>query len=131
MTESEMTRKLCRALEGLGAVTYVAVGGRMSRPGWPDRWIGHRDWQGWVEFKAAGAKPRANQLACRRDIERALGQGSAAIAWHPGDGVIGRVETGACWCEWDGTARDLLRAMRELKAFVVDSGASLKQGGHN
>ena len=63
MTESELTRKLCRALEAQGAICIPLVGGAMSMPGVPDRFIAHKAIPGgmFVEFKVEGGCIDARQ----------------------------------------------------------------------
>ena len=61
MGECKETRKFCRALEAQGAATYPAVASEMSPLGWPDRFIGHRRWTGWVEFKAWAGRVSGEQ----------------------------------------------------------------------
>jgi len=51
MSESTETRKFCRELEAAGAMTYAAVGNMRSQSGWPDRFVQHAFWNGWLEMK--------------------------------------------------------------------------------
>jgi hypothetical protein len=59
--ECEHTRKFCRALEYQGAVTYPAIASEMSPEGWPDRFVGHVRWQGWLEFKSIKGRLKLTQ----------------------------------------------------------------------
>lgn len=56
MAESKETRAFCRALEAQGALTYPLVAGNMTPPGWPDRYVAHPLWSGFLEFKALNGK---------------------------------------------------------------------------
>lgn len=102
--ECPQTRDLCKELRQLGASVYVAVGGIYSRPGWPDRWIGHRKWCGWIEFKREGEVPRPAQVICLSEIERAGGY--CAVVTFPKT-----VECCGRTFEWDGTAFHLLQIL--------------------
>lgn len=50
-SESESTNELCAELVKLGAMFYPIMGGMRRPPGWPDRYIHHRLWAGFIEFK--------------------------------------------------------------------------------
>ena len=50
-SEATLTRRLCKELEKRGAFVFAIVGGILQEPGWPDRYIAHKKWSGWVEFK--------------------------------------------------------------------------------
>jgi hypothetical protein len=49
--ECKETRKICKALKAKGALVFAVVGGPMQEPGWPDRYVAHWKWSGWLEFK--------------------------------------------------------------------------------
>jgi hypothetical protein len=85
--ESEKTRRLCRELERLGAVTLPYVGSTRQVPGWPDRWIGHPLWTGWLEFK--DEKTRLDPLQARR-IEKinVCWPGGAYVCRFMGEGLL-------------------------------------------
>ncbi len=58
-SETVLTKKLCRALERLGAVTFAVVGGKMQQAGQPDRTIHAKELPGGtakVEFKSENGK---------------------------------------------------------------------------
>ena len=66
-SESAQTRDLCRKLEALGCSTYPLIGSRWSPIGWPDRYIDCKDFQCFIEFKAAGKWLRPGQYdMCKR-----------------------------------------------------------------
>lgn len=108
-----MTRRLCRELEGLGAATFAAVGGRASC-GWPDRYLAHPLWCGWVEFKRRGARPtKAQELRIQ-----ALTTAGAAACWveHGDDAAAaaGTIWLGAEPTAWWTGAGGLLVALRDV-----------------
>lgn len=51
MTEAQWTRKVCTEMRRCNALIFAIVGSRMQEPGWPDRYICHTWWHGWLEFK--------------------------------------------------------------------------------
>lgn len=56
MRECPATRKLCRALEKQGAITYPLIAGKKTPIGWPDRFVAHAKWSGFLEMKARGGR---------------------------------------------------------------------------
>lgn len=52
MTESQLTRDLCRVLEAQGAMCIALVGHEMQMAGLPDRLIIHRRGHFWLEAKS-------------------------------------------------------------------------------
>lgn len=88
MTESEWTRGLCRDLEKLGAVTLALVAGGKSRgqmmqaPGWPDRWLCHPLWTGWLEMKMRASLTLLQAERIRAINERWPG-GAYVVRWTP------------------------------------------------
>jgi hypothetical protein len=50
-SESEWSRKFTTALRGAGAQVLAVVGGDRQTAGWPDRFISHPLFMGWVEIK--------------------------------------------------------------------------------
>lgn len=72
MTESQMTRRLCKRLTDKGWFVYAAVGTEMQS-GWPDRFIAHAQWHGWVEFKTDDYTCEPQQkLTIKRLLERGV-----------------------------------------------------------
>ena len=65
--ECNFTRFFCRSIERCNGMTFAVVGSNMQTPGWPDRYIAHARWSGWIEFKL-GSKPLS-------DIQRDVLQG--------------------------------------------------------
>lgn len=51
MAECKWTREICAQLERYNTLIFPVVASRMQKPGWPDRFIAHTQWQGWLEFK--------------------------------------------------------------------------------
>lgn len=79
-SESEWNRKFCSALTKCNAEVFACSASARQTPGWPDRYIAHTLFCGWVE-----AKRTTNDLANnQRAVITSLNQkrpGSAFIIW--------------------------------------------------
>ena len=109
-TESERTRRFCAEMIRLNGVVFAVVGGVRQEAGWPDRYICHRVWQGWIEFK----NPNGTLSTKQRIVLRSLHERKPGLAY-----VVrwpGYVELwdGTVVAEFDGSARDFLEAMKLL-----------------
>jgi len=82
MKECAWTRKMCRELERCNAVVFACVAHKMQAPGWPDRWVCHRRWRGWLEFKGDNTRLTALQRKRIRDLNDRQ-PGSAFVVRHP------------------------------------------------
>jgi len=51
MSETALTRVLCAKLTAYSCEVYPLIGSTLAPTGWPDRYICHKDWQGFIEFK--------------------------------------------------------------------------------
>lgn len=113
-TETKLTRELCRALEKLGALTLSLTASRYQQPGWPDRWVCHRAFTGWLEFKGPDTQVTPLQLERMRQINE-RSPGSAFVVRFP-DRVeyLGNVMSDS----WDGTASGLLAQLPMLVQIV-------------
>lgn len=117
MSESSKTRKLCRELEVLGAVTLPYVGSRYGVSGWPDRWICHPLWTGWVEFKDRD-NDRPAKLQWKRLREIWLRDpGGVFVAWHE-SATIGWPDDLHEHYDWDGSARSLLETLHDAREYA-------------
>ena len=54
--ESKWTKGVCGEMTKCNALVFACVGGVMQTAGWPDRYVAHKLWTGWLEFK--GEKTR-------------------------------------------------------------------------
>lgn len=116
MNESAKTRKLCRELEKIGAITLPYVGSARQIAGWPDRWIAHPLWTGWVEFK--DGEGRLSKLQQHRLREIWLRDpGGAFVAWHD-TGTIGLPDGVHEYYTWDGSARGLLEVLHSAREYA-------------
>src|SRR4051794_10314298 len=50
-SESELSRELSARLVARGALVIAKVGNYMEQSGWPDRFVAHRVYNGWLEMK--------------------------------------------------------------------------------
>lgn len=68
MNETQWTKQVCIGLERKNAFIIPYVGNRRQKRGVPDRWITHRLWTGWLEFKGARTKIEPLQLNVMQSI---------------------------------------------------------------
>lgn len=92
MKESAWTAKVCRELEMMNAVILPIVAQTKMPPGWPDRYIHHRYWQGFVEFKGETTVLAKHQ-------EQRIGQLNERA---PGSAFIARLLPGSKGSQWSG-----------------------------
>jgi len=126
VSECEWTRGICNELTRCGAKvftnqkSYVVGGARgtklaqPSQSGWPDRWVAHVCWTGWLEFKGLKTKLEPLQAKTIREIEERWPGGAYVCRQHP-DGL-----TLSGWDErpllvTQGTAEHLLLALLALQ----------------
>ena len=53
-TESQMQTSLVKGLKDIGAMVLNLHGHAMQQSGWPDLYIVHWTWKGWIELKKEG-----------------------------------------------------------------------------
>lgn len=61
MSETAWTAKLVVRLRRLNAQVLNVHGHDMQAPGWPDLYVAHRRWSGWLEVKTAKGRLRKVQ----------------------------------------------------------------------
>ena len=114
MSESEETRGMCRALEALGAMTYPLVAGRYTPSGWPDRYLHHRRWHGFIEFKSPSREVEPLQRRMLRELN-ARCPGSAFVVRLP---YTVEDASGKVLSTFDGTAAGLLATLEVLSTCM-------------
>lgn len=121
-SEAEFTATICDDLRRCNAVVLPIVGNAMMPRGWPDRYVHHAYWQGWLEFKAVNGIIAAAQ----REIMKSLNvrkSGSAFVvrqlAVHCAtDGRAAlQSEYGSTLLVFDGTGKELLRCLKQMLAL--------------
>lgn len=68
--ECKWTREVCAKLIKQNAMVYPLVASMMSPLGWPDRYIAHTYWSGFLEFKGEITPIQAMQAAIIRGLKR-------------------------------------------------------------
>ncbi len=69
--EGAFTRWFCKELEKVNAATVAFVGSSMQKASIPDRYVCHRYFRGWLEFKKDRGKVKpAQQVFMNRFTER-------------------------------------------------------------
>jgi hypothetical protein len=68
MSEKDFRKKCCKIWKDQGAFIFPNVAfGTHSTPGWPDLYVSHPLWQGWIEMKGRTTKlSKAQELVLRR-----------------------------------------------------------------
>lgn len=57
MYERRFQKKVIEQFRAAGAVVLNKIATAEEGPGWPDLWVGHRIWSGWLELKMGNAWP--------------------------------------------------------------------------
>lgn len=70
-TETERTNILCAALRKYNAIILVNHASGRTSPDWPDRYISHPRWHGWIEFKNPKTNVTDGQKRVLAELRRA------------------------------------------------------------
>lgn len=76
-SETEFTKWFCDQLQAVNALTIAFVGSTMQVGGIPDRYICHRDFHGWIEFKKDRRKVTTAQRIFIQDVN--IREGNALV----------------------------------------------------
>lgn len=79
-SESEWNREFCKHLTLCNAQVFACSASMMQTPGWPDRYIAHPLFCGWVECKRTGNDLSALQLNVVTSINKCRA-GTAFVLW--------------------------------------------------
>lgn len=82
-TECEWTRGIVKEMRACGAMVFACVAQKMQEPGWPDRFVCHPWWTGWIEFKGLKTPVSTKQRIVIRELN-CRKPGLAVIARYPG-----------------------------------------------
>lgn len=120
MKECPWTRKICKQLTTLGAEVKVEyAGSRYVASGWPDRFICHTVWMGWLEFK--GDNTRVTDL--QRERMKRLWErqpGSVYVVRHGYDANYIQLYNGDTVAKWLSVEEMLLELRRLHNLHFVD-----------
>ena len=83
--ETTVVRDLARRLEGVGALALKVHGHLMQEAGWPDLYVAHRTFHGWIEVKSGDRTLTALQ---RVRIGQIRARGVPALVVRGRDGVL-------------------------------------------
>ena len=61
MKENKFAAKITANLRKCNALVLSVVGSRMQQNSWPDAYVAHRYWTGWIEFKGENTVLRKDQ----------------------------------------------------------------------
>mgnify|MGYP001615058920 CR=1 FL=1 len=68
--EADWKSQLRKAFDTCGAQSLSLHGHGMQAPGWPDLWIGHHLWKGWIELKMWNGEVSTPQRIIGRKLEK-------------------------------------------------------------
>lgn len=116
--ECAWTRALCAELVKCGGKVftnqrpYALDHGKtrlaqVAPPGWPDRWLAHAAWSGWLEFKAEKTRLDPLQAKNIREINERWPGGAYVVRRHQ-DGILLEDWTGRGLCLTQDHAEGLL-----------------------
>ena len=110
MKESPWTREICAQLKRQNCMTFAVVAHKLQEPGWPDRYVHHAYWRGWLEFKGPKTRTAPKQKIIIRELN-VRRPWSAFIVRAPD-----RIEdhSGNVIAYFDGTGRDLLHTLKGI-----------------
>lgn len=117
MGECSWTRKVCETLRGQNALVYPLVGNAFAPAGWPDRYVAHRYWNGFLEFKGDNTKVELHQQDVICEL-RKHGVSVWVVRRGNNDDDVIRIEneTGALF--FYTTPNKLLQALRDNGSTV-------------
>lgn len=67
-TESPWTKRVCDELRKCNALVFSLIAQRAGEAGWPDRYVCHKLWSGWLEFKGNATKLKRKQAFVIREL---------------------------------------------------------------
>ena len=67
-TETKLTARLLVPWRAMGAEVLNITGSAFQAPGWPDIFICHKHWSGWIEFKGPTTPIQPHQKRIVRTI---------------------------------------------------------------
>lgn len=113
--ENKWKAELKKALEGIGATVFSCHGHGMQAPGWPDLFVAHSIWSGWIELKMPNGRLSTSQKIVGRKLEsRGI---MAVLVWKDPDlweiRDVDEVEESYLV---DGDPRSLLHGLRNFTA---------------
>lgn len=94
MLETHFQRKLIQLIEDVGAVVLNVHGHSYQKSGWPDLYVAHWAWSGWMELKVGRNRPSPLQ----REMMISLARRRVNVVWvrlkddvvtvHAPDGIV-------------------------------------------
>ena len=61
MKETDFAKKITKNIRDCNGLVLSVVGNRMQQNSWPDIYVAHRYWTGWIEFKGLKTMLRKDQ----------------------------------------------------------------------
>lgn len=84
MLERDWQRSIARKLREQGAIVLVKQGNAGEGPGWPDLYVAHTTWTGWLELKIEPNTTTPRQAQMLKKL-RAQGVQAYTLVWVDAD----------------------------------------------
>ena len=111
MKENVFAKKITKNIRDCNGLVLSVVGSRMQENSWPDIYVAHKYWTGWIEFKGEKTRLRKDQaLKLEQLCERGV---QTYVVRYPN-----RIEsyTGNLMCKFNPSDPvSLLRVLRSLQ----------------
>lgn len=119
MKENAYQGMVIGQLKGAGCEVLNKWGNIMEGRGWPDLYVAHRVWTGWIELKTMAHGIEVTQTQrMRRLIKR--GVPCVVLRWTTRGEVIEDCEGETIAQRGDGSGMDLLRQLKILGGSILD-----------
>jgi hypothetical protein len=110
MKENEWSAVLVPQMRRCNALVLNVHGEQYQQPGWPDLYVCHRFYRGWIELKGQTTYLESHQRAMIRKLKE---RGDAVyVARYPN---LIQNEEGVLFERFDGTGKGLIFALAELE----------------
>jgi hypothetical protein len=90
---------------------FAIVAHKFQEPGWPDRYVHHRYWHGWLEFKGEHTRLDKKQRIIIARLNERVPDSAFVVRWP--DRI--EDEEGELLATFNGTGHDLIEALKLLK----------------
>lgn len=110
MTESEWTRLVCEEMSRCNTIIFPCVASKMQAAGWPDRWVCHKLWCGWLEFKGENTLLTVKQHHIIYSLNKRQPCSAFVVRWP------NRIENeeGELITHFDGHGKTLLQQLSKI-----------------
>ena len=113
MKENEFAKRMTKAIRDCNGIVLSVVGNKMQQAAWPDIYVAHRYWQGWIEFKGHRTVLREDQRRMIEELHK-RGVNAVVVRYHP-EGCMIETEHGVLLDIFNmDDDFDLLKKLRDM-----------------